>query len=1460
MKKNRWYKVAVALLAGIIFFADTGGFLSGMPVYAEETVGQSAEVEERESNPRLEELIRAVKLGFGDDVDDTSRITYAEYYKMIEKLVALLAPDKVSQWQEKYPAARESRDGIERSNAMYLLYAAAQDILGEPYSHVTKRYTFQEWNWLAGYMEAPFENGGFPLNYEYFADAVQEQEFAGTGSVYPRTANAFFFSFAQSSCNGYFLFDYDKETNSMRGADPLTWQEAMLSVIRLYESVDPFEMETNWIPIDEVSGYNTEIITDELLARAQYMAEPTTENLPYYTGIELGQISTVNENITEAKMRLLADLGFNYVRVCVTCLDFFDEEITEADEAYLQKLDEIISWGLKYGLHVSLQFFDFPGHIQYVDYETNTITADSDFYTNEVKQQRTMKLWQTIARRYKGISNRALTFITNHEPANPARTSGLPYDPYTEEDIERVSKAVIAAIKEVDSERLLIYETRYDQCLDTFMADADVIQTSIFAVNHFVYWNLNTDINMTEGYVPTWPYYEIPSTLDADKRTLTVGGTLPAGTAFSLKIKNSWTTGESYPTLTVKVDGEEAVNQLCSETGDTVSFSLTKQAQSVEIGIDTGGLAFEQFLVTLPEEYASEKYYFGGTDNSISDSGTVEKRNNSELDINLGYQYAEYMKPGDTSLRAYWDSAWILDESDTEDLTITPEGSYISRYGYNAETMKKRAALYASQREQYQVQGMNFELVTNSGVPVEDTCKYLEDTLTAYQEENIGWALFYEMDLSAPRHPNSVLETVECGVMLDTKILEVLQKHQGERPKIMTEVPKIAHEYEEVNVEATYENAGYHALVCRYCGDEKDYILYPKLEYSFNAALYETAECQEETRQELGEFDSIAALNTALEGKTGCLVLSLEKDADLSELPSGTGITALIVTSYGEKQYTMNYTGTELTLSADTRFETKVKLEKEKVALWAEDHVLTLKNMELCGTSFDANGATIECAETVSLSTAITNPGIFSVNVNRTVGQNGTNLEWTNVYGNTHVFVNGEISGVSELRMYGDNLYLSKTGSFSADAVTGIYGNVFLEKTDGTLPAFTVRQTMADMTWQIRIYTLATTANPVWNGEAGVLCKIDEGTVFACVPAGADKSCTEKLGYMTDWDSWDDYGKTLYKNGKLYFGAAKVVCAHTNTLVRGAASAACTKAGYTGDTYCKDCGELVSKGKSIAALGHSYKATVTKQPTVDAEGVKTYTCSRCKASYTEKIAKLTVTYTVKFNGNGADSGSVANQKMTYGSKTALNANKFQKKGYTFKNWNTKKDGSGNAYANKADGSKLTKTNGTTVTLYAQWNVNKYTITFNGNGSTSGSMKKLSNCKYGKKYTLTKNGFKKKGYTFTGWNTKKDGSGKTYKNKAEVKNLSAKADGKVTLYAQWKKTKYTITYNLNKGKNNKNNPSSYNITTKTIKLKSPTRKGYTFVGWYSDKKCTKKVTQIKKGSTGNITLYAKWKKK
>ena len=82
-------------------------------------------------------------------------------------------------------------------------------------------------------------------------------------------------------------------------------------------------------------------------------------------------------------------------------------------------------------------------------------------------------------------------------------------------------------------------------------------------------------------------------------------------------------------------------------------------------------------------------------------------------------------------------------------------------------------------------------------------------------------------------------------------------------------------------------------------------------------------------------------------------------------------------------------------------------------------------------------------------------------------------------------------------------------------------------------------------------------------------------------------------------------------------------CDHTHTEIRNQREATCTQTGYAGDTYCTDCDKLMSTGKELAALGHDYKATVTKQPTTTEEGIRTYTCTRCGHSYTESIAKLT---------------------------------------------------------------------------------------------------------------------------------------------------------------------------------------------------------------------------------------------
>lgn len=81
---------------------------------------------------------------------------------------------------------------------------------------------------------------------------------------------------------------------------------------------------------------------------------------------------------------------------------------------------------------------------------------------------------------------------------------------------------------------------------------------------------------------------------------------------------------------------------------------------------------------------------------------------------------------------------------------------------------------------------------------------------------------------------------------------------------------------------------------------------------------------------------------------------------------------------------------------------------------------------------------------------------------------------------------------------------------------------------------------------------------------------------------------------------------------------------------------------------------------------------------------------------------------------------------------------------------------------------------------------------------------------------------------------------------------------VYLYSSEINETYAINYILDGGNNNDQNPASYDGT-QTITFKNPTRSGYTFEGWYTDAGFTKQITLIEAGTTGDITVYAKWNK-
>ena len=86
--------------------------------------------------------------------------------------------------------------------------------------------------------------------------------------------------------------------------------------------------------------------------------------------------------------------------------------------------------------------------------------------------------------------------------------------------------------------------------------------------------------------------------------------------------------------------------------------------------------------------------------------------------------------------------------------------------------------------------------------------------------------------------------------------------------------------------------------------------------------------------------------------------------------------------------------------------------------------------------------------------------------------------------------------------------------------------------------------------------------------------------------------------------------------------------AHNKNTTIPAVSATCTKSGLTEGKKCSACGTVTVAQQTVAKKAHSYTSSVTTQPTCTKEGVKTYKCSGCTASYTEAIAKKSHTIVV----------------------------------------------------------------------------------------------------------------------------------------------------------------------------------------------------------------------------------------
>ena len=255
------------------------------------------------------------------------------------------------------------------------------------------------------------------------------------------------------------------------------------------------------------------------------------------------------------------------------------------------------------------------------------------------------------------------------------------------------------------------------------------------------------------------------------------------------------------------------------------------------------------------------------------------------------------------------------------------------------------------------------------------------------------------------------------------------------------------------------------------------------------------------------------------------------------------------------------------------------------------------------------------------------------------------------------------------------------------------------------------------------------------------------------------------------------------------------------------------------------------------------------------------------------------TYTVQYNANrpagasGAVEGVTTDSSHTYDTLKALTANGFSLTGWTFTGWATTAQG-GKAYDDRQEIATLAATDGATVTLYAVWTANTYTVTYNadkpGNASavvagTTGD----SAHTYDTEKALTANGFSLTGWTFQGWATESGGQ-KIYDDGRSVVNLAAEQGGTVTLFAVWKANTYTVTYDSDKPigasgaiEGDTANSSHTYDTSSALTANGYRLTGWTFGGWatepgggktYTDGQAVSDLTAT---TNGSVTLYAVW---
>ena len=267
----------------------------------------------------------------------------------------------------------------------------------------------------------------------------------------------------------------------------------------------------------------------------------------------------------------------------------------------------------------------------------------------------------------------------------------------------------------------------------------------------------------------------------------------------------------------------------------------------------------------------------------------------------------------------------------------------------------------------------------------------------------------------------------------------------------------------------------------------------------------------------------------------------------------------------------------------------------------------------------------------------------------------------------------------------------------------------------------------------------------------------------------------------------------------------------------------------------------------------------------------------------EKIdPSVAKTYSFNYDANGGTLGESGAFTVTFGNDFTVMNDTATRAGYEFKGWNARRNGDNRFYStggwcteseiaaggytkavyqnNRSFTFNNSWTDGydgvSTYTFFAIWEkAATYTVTYNANGGSGAPAAQTKS--HGVSLVLSSAVPTRSGYTFCGWADNPNAKEAQY-----IAGGSYNADANITLYAVWEAIPtYTVTYDANGGSGAPAAQTKTKGVTLVLSGTAPTRSGFRFIGWSSDKNAV--TAQYLPGSRYNkdasIALYAVWEK-